>query len=82
MTQDYIYCKFDLISKYIIDHPQEIITPKNLTQKLGLKYNTVNSALNRLYISGKIKKLERGKYALCLPLPEGQTTLFGAEQNI
>lgn len=82
MTQEYIYSKFDIISKYIIDHPREIITPKNLTQKLGLKYNTVNSAINRLFISGKIQKLERGKYTLCLPLPEGQKTLFDMESDM
>jgi Sugar-specific transcriptional regulator TrmB. len=81
MTQEYIYTKFDIVYKYICESPREIITPKELTEKLGLKYNTVNSAINRLYISGKIKKVDRGKYTLYLPLPEGQTTLFTAEND-
>lgn len=82
MNPEAIYTKCEIVSKYINTHPQEIITPKNLSEKLGLKYNTVNSAINRLYISGKIQKLERGKYALCLPLPEGQKTLFDMEPDM
>ncbi len=76
MTSEIIYNKYDIIYKYINHHPNEIITPKALAEKLGIKYNTVNSAINRLYISGQIQKIERGKYILCLPLPEGQKTLF------
>lgn len=81
MIQEKIYTNYDIVYKYIIDHPYEIITPKGLTEKLGLKYNTVNSAINRLFISGKISKIERGKYTYNLPLPEGQKTLSEIDQN-
>ncbi len=75
MTTEEILNKSDLVWDYFSKHPYEEIAPKGLTQKLNLKYNTVNSAINRLYISGKIRKKERGIYILC-ELPKGQTT-FG-----
>ena len=48
--------KSDLVWNYFHEHPSEEVTPKKLAQKLDIKYNTANSAINRLYISGKIKK--------------------------
>ncbi len=73
-TKD-LFNKSDLVWDYFSEHPYEEITPKVLAQKLGSNYNTVNSAINRLYISGRIKKKERGIYILS-ELPKGQTT-FG-----
>lgn len=64
----------DLVWDYFTKHPYEEITPKGLTQKLNSNYNTVNSAINRLYISKKIIKKKRGSYIL-FELPKGQTTL-------
>jgi len=70
-----LYNKSDLVWEYFETNPYEEITPTKLAQKLNIKYNTANSALNRLFISGKIKKLRRGVYVLLSPLPNGQTTL-------
>ena len=69
------YNKSDLVWNYFNEHPSEEMTPKKLAQKLGINYNTANSAINRLYISGKIKKKSRGVYVLFLSLSKGQTTL-------
>lgn len=68
-----LFNKSDFVWDYFSKHPYEEITPKILAQKLNLNYNTVNSAINRLYISGKIIKKERGVYILS-ELPKGQTT--------
>ena len=76
MKTDKLFNKSDLVWDYFYKHPHEEITPKILAQKLNLNYNTVNSAINRLYISGKIQKKERGIYTLLSELPKGQTT-FG-----
>lgn len=67
--------KSDLVWNYFHEHPSEEVTPKKLAQKLDIKYNTANSAINRLYISGKIEKKMRGVYVLFPPLPKGQATL-------
>jgi hypothetical protein len=63
----------DLVWDYFTNNPYEEITPKGLTQKLNSNYNTVNSAINRLYIAKKIIKKKRGSYILS-ELPKGQTT--------
>ena len=76
MKPNDLFNKSDLVWDYFFKHPYEEITPKILAQKLNLNYNTVNSTINRLYISGKIKKKERGIYILLSYLPKGQTT-FG-----
>lgn len=76
MNDDNLFNKSDIVWDYFSNHPYEEITPKSLAQKLNLNYNTVNSAINRLYISRKIKKKERGIYILLYDLPKGQTT-FG-----
>jgi len=68
-----LFNKSDLVWDYFSKHPYEEITPKSLAQKLCLNYNTVNSAINRLYISRKIKKKYRGIYIFS-ELPQGQTT--------
>lgn len=73
MTTKELFNKSDIVWDYFSNHPYEEIAPKGLAQKLNLNYNTVNSAINRLYISGKIKKKERGIYILS-ELPKGQTT--------
>ena len=75
LNEHKLYNKSDLVWEYFEQNPHEEITPTKLTQKLDIKYNTANSAINRLFISGKIKKLRRGVYVLFLPLPNGQTTL-------
>ena len=67
--------KSDRVWNYFHEHPSEEVTPKKLSQKLDINYNTVNSAINRLYISRKIKKKTRGVYVLIPPLPKGQATL-------
>ncbi|MEA3324911.1 MAG: hypothetical protein U9Q37_07215 [Euryarchaeota archaeon] len=67
--------KSDLVWNYFHEHPSEEVTPKKLAQKLDINYNTANSAINRLYISGKIKKKMRGVYVLFPSLPRGQVTL-------
>ncbi|WP_321429822.1 hypothetical protein [uncultured Methanolobus sp.] len=81
MVKDDNFSKSYIVYKYFCDNPREIVTPKELTQKLELNYNTVNGAINRLFISGKIERVDRGKYTLDLPLPEGQTTLFKSEND-
>jgi hypothetical protein len=67
--------KSDLVWNYFHEHPSEEVTPKKLAQKLDIKYNTANSAINRLYLGRKIEKKSRGVYVLFPPLPKGQTTL-------
>ena len=74
MYGDEPFNKSDRVWNYFCEHPSEEVTPKKLAQKLDIKYNTANSAINRLYISGKIKKKMRGVYVL-FPLPKGQATL-------
>jgi len=75
LNEHKLYNKSDLVWEYFEKNPYEEITPSILAQKLDIKYNTANSAINRLFISGKIEKLSRGVYVLFSPLPNGQTTL-------
>ena len=75
LNESKLYNKSDFVWEYFEQNPHEEITPTKLSQKLDIKYNTANSAINRLFISGKIEKLRRGVYVLFPPLPNGQTTL-------
>ena len=75
LNESKLYNKSDFVWEYFEQNPHEEITPTKLAQKLDIKYNTANSAINRLFISGKIEKLRRGVYVLFPPLPNGQTTL-------
>ncbi len=67
--------KSDIIWNYFVKHPHKEVTPKELAKILKINYNTVNGAINRYYISGRIKKVKRGAYVLLSPLSKGQTTL-------
>jgi glutathionyl-hydroquinone reductase len=78
METEEILNKSDLVWDYFSKHPHEEITPKDLAQKLDSNYDTVNSAIYRLYLSRKIIKRKRGTYILS-KLPKGQTTF---ENNI
>ncbi|MCG7847823.1 MAG: hypothetical protein MIO93_01400 [ANME-2 cluster archaeon] len=71
-----LFNKSDIVWKYFNDHPFEEITPTMLAEKLKINYNTVNSTINRLYISGKINKSGRGVYMLYTPIAKGQATLI------
>lgn len=75
MVENELLYKSDIVWDYFVKHPNEEITPKNLARILKINYNTVNSAINRYYISGRIKKTERGVYILLPQLSKGQTTL-------
>jgi len=70
-----LFNKSDIVWDYFIKHPHEEISPNKLAKLLNMNYNTVNSAINRYYISGKIKKIRRGVYVLKPPLTKGQTIL-------
>jgi hypothetical protein len=73
MKTNIVFDTSELVWDYFLKNPHEEITPKGLALKLNSNYNTVNSAINRLYISGKIIKKKRGKYILS-ELPRGQKT--------
>ncbi len=75
MVENELLYKSDIVWDYFVKHPNEEITPKKLAKILKINYNTVNGAINRYYISKKIKKMKRGAYVLLPPLSEGQTTL-------
>ena len=75
MVENKLFNKSDIVWDYFIKHPREEITPRKLADILRINYNTVNSAINRYYISGKIKKMNRGAYVLIPPLSKGQTIL-------
>jgi len=75
MVENKLFNKSDIVWDYFIKHPREEITPRKLSDILRINYNTVNSAINRYYISGKIKKMNRGAYVLLPPLSKGQTIL-------
>ncbi len=75
MVENELLNKSDIVWDYFVKHPHEEITPKKLAKILNINYNTVNGAINRYYISGKIKKMKRGAYVLRPPLSKGQTTL-------
>jgi predicted transcriptional regulator of viral defense system len=75
MVENELLNKSDIVWDYFVKHPHKQITPKKLAEILKINYNTVNSAINRYYISGKIKKMDRGTYVLLPPLSRGQTTL-------
>ena len=75
MVENKLFNKSDIVWDYFIKHPREEITPRKLADILRINYNTVNSAINRYYISGKIKKMNRGAYVLLPLLSKGQTIL-------
>ncbi|VVB53823.1 Uncharacterised protein [uncultured archaeon] len=75
MMENELLNKSDIVWDYFVKHPHEEITPKKLSKTLKINYNTVNSEINRYYISGKIKKMRRGVYVLLPLLSKGQTTL-------
>ena len=75
MESKELFNKSDIVWEYFNDHPYEEITPTILAKKLKFNYNTVNGAINRLYISGKINKNMRGVYMLFTPIAKGQATL-------
>lgn len=75
MNEIELFNKSDIVWDYFMKHPYEEITPNELSKKLKINYNTVNSAINRYYISKKIQKVGRGVYMLKLPMIKGQKIL-------
>ncbi|MGB8217123.1 MAG: hypothetical protein WCE94_07460 [Candidatus Methanoperedens sp.] len=81
MVETELLNKSDIVWDYFVKHPHVEISPKKLAEILKINYNTVNGAINRYYISGRIKKEKRGAYVLIPPLSKGQTTLIEETQG-
>ncbi len=64
----------ELILELFSKNPHKVYSPKTIANALDLKYDTVEGALWRFVLLGKIQKIARGRYAL-EPLAEGQSTL-------
>ena len=54
--------KTELILEYLVDHPREVITPKEVAEGLGFNLQTTVTVLNRLALEGVLSKKGRGQF--------------------
>lgn len=69
----------DLVWDYFNDYPEDELTPNKVFKalrvkyrKLKIKYSSINSAIYRFRLQGRIFRTSRGTYVLKIPLSEGQ----------
>lgn len=69
----------NFVMDYFNDHPEKELSPNMVFKALSVKYrkiqirySSINSAINRFCLQGKIFRTFRGKYVLKLPLSDGQ----------
>lgn len=54
--------KTELILKYMVDRPKEVLTPKEIADGLNFNLQTTVTVLNRLALEGAIGKKGRGQF--------------------
>lgn len=54
--------KTELILEYLVDHPNEVVTPKEVAEGLGFNLQTTVTVLNRLALEGVLSKKGRGQF--------------------
>ena len=71
--KDYI----NLVKSFLMENPNKVYSPKQISEKLNIGASTTRSSLSRLVLYEKdIRRLRRGKYYYGeKPLTEGQRKL-------
>ena len=54
--------KTDKILEYLVNRPNEVLSPKEVAQSLGFNLQTTVTVLNRLALEGGISKKGRGQF--------------------
>jgi hypothetical protein len=54
--------KTEIILEYMVEHPNEILTPKEVADGLKFNLQTTVTVLNRLALEGALSKKDRGQF--------------------
>ncbi|MEE9151400.1 MAG: hypothetical protein V3U20_06150 [Thermoplasmata archaeon] len=54
--------KTELILEYLLNRPNEVVSPKEVAEGLGFNLQTTVTVLNRLALEGAVSKMGRGQF--------------------
>ncbi|UCF08605.1 MAG: hypothetical protein JSW28_02640 [Thermoplasmata archaeon] len=73
--------KTENILEYMVDHPNEVLSPKKVADELGFNLQTTVTVLNRLAMEGAISKEARGQFCYHSKEKAEKKEVKGAEKE-